>query len=165
MVINTIAVQLILIRKCPPRSIRTTLLICSTDLCHTADTPAHRIHTEGDAATPVLHTSAAFALFLLAVRAPSQIYRFARLLGALLVLHELVRQHLLGDHVEHLVHVQVVLGRRLEQLDFHLAGETLRVLGDDHLALRIVVFVAHCVRKVEISSIWLCMAMLIQRHT
>lgn len=52
-------------------------------------------------------------------------------------------QHLLRDGHEHLLHVEIVLGRRLEQLNVHLVGEPLRVLRDHHFPVRTVVLVAH----------------------
>lgn len=81
--------------------------------------------------------------------APCQIDGLARLLVVLDELLEFVLQHLLGDHVEHFVDVDVVLGGRLKQLDIHLSGEPLGVLRDDDFAVRVIVFVTNCGRGVE----------------
>jgi len=57
---------------------------------------------------------------------------------------QLVVEHLPRDRQEHVLHVDVVFGGCLVQLDVHLFREPLRVLGDDHLPVRIIVLVAHC---------------------
>lgn len=73
-------------------------------------------------------------------------FQFDRILGNLLVLStllQLVIEHFLRDGHKHVLDIQIVLGRRLEQFDVHLAGEPARVLRDDHLAVGVVVLVAH----------------------
>ena len=49
----------------------------------------------------------------------------------------------MSDGPEHLLNVDVLLGGGLEELDVHLLGESLGVLGQDDLAVGRVVLVAH----------------------
>lgn len=67
--------------------------------------------------------------------------------AALLVVYhqvlQFVHQHLLGDCLKHFVDVHIVLGRGLQQLDVHLMGEPLDILGGDDFAIWIVVFVTN----------------------
>lgn len=74
---------------------------------------------------------------------------------------QLVLEHQPGDADEHLLHVDVVLGGRLEQLDAHCVGEPFRVLGQHDLAIGTVVFIAHCKttsRLQNAKNVWLTLA-------
>lgn len=53
-------------------------------------------------------------------------------------------EHLPRNRQKHVVHIDIVFGGCLVQLDVHLLREALCVLEDNHLPVRIIVLVAHC---------------------
>lgn len=57
---------------------------------------------------------------------------------------QLLPQHLPRYGQKHLLHIEVVFGRCLEQLNFHLSRKALRILCYNHLAIRIIVLISHC---------------------
>lgn len=59
------------------------------------------------------------------------------------ILFQFMSQHFVGDCKEHFFYIYIVFGRCLEQLNFHLIGKTLSVLGDNDLLVCIVIFVTN----------------------
>lgn len=87
-----------------------------------------------------LAATALFVGFLPGSPVPANPYT-VRLLVVFLLLVPLRSQHLIRDGSEHLLNVDVLFGRRLEELDAHLVGEASGVCGIDDLSRGVVVFV------------------------
>lgn len=113
----------------------------------------HHYHSPGAAAAHaapavlfhILHaTSFSTATFVL--------FPIALLVGdndaiLLLLIHgvaQLLLQHLPRYGQKHVLHIEVVFGRCLEQLNIHLSRKALRILRYNHLAIRIIVLISHC---------------------
>lgn len=71
----------------------------------------------------------------------------AILLLLILGVAQLVIQHLPRYGQKHILHIEVVFGGCLEQLNIHLSRKALRILRYNHLAIRIIVLISHCKRE------------------
>lgn len=56
---------------------------------------------------------------------------------------QLMIQHLSRYGQKHILHIEVVFGGCLEQLNIHLPRKALRILCYDHFAIRIIILIAH----------------------
>lgn len=109
--------------------------------------PQHHPHHHHAVAVPPAAASFSTATFVLFPIPLLVSDNDAILLLLILGMAQLMIQHLPRYGQKHILHIEVVFGGCLEQLNIHLSRKSLRILRYNHLAIRIVILISHCKKR------------------